>query len=130
MRKCSATCGVLSARLSDSRASPTFSAASQIFLHSPFTIRSIAARTFFEILFGALGGTMGAGASSAASARLAGILSGVAFFMIALSALARPPQRTKRHVFTSGGMASPSRKVRSGPGTNKINHLANKPKPP
>jgi hypothetical protein len=31
------------------------------FLASPLTIRSIAARTFFEILFGASGGTMGAG---------------------------------------------------------------------
>ena len=46
-RKCSATWGVLRARDKDSRARPTLAAASTIFLHSPDTMASIAARTFF-----------------------------------------------------------------------------------
>jgi hypothetical protein len=43
---------VLRARDRLSRARPALAAASTIFLHSPETIRSIAARTFFEIRFG------------------------------------------------------------------------------
>jgi hypothetical protein len=81
-------------------------AASQIFLHSPDTIRSMAARTLALMR---LGGPMstGTGWSRAASARLAGI-GGVTFFMIGIIvALADTPQRTKRHVFASGWMAPP-----------------------
>jgi hypothetical protein len=50
----------------------------------------------------ALGGPTSAGdggLSSVASQRLSGILSGVAVFMIALSAWLAPSQGTKRHVF-------------------------------
>jgi hypothetical protein len=70
---------------STNRASPTFSAASQIFLQSPFTIKATAARTLAEMRVGLIG-TVGAGWSRAARARLAG-----GFFMVAPSAGMRRP---------------------------------------
>jgi hypothetical protein len=72
--------GVLSARERLSRARPALAAASLIFLHSPETMASIAARTFFEMRFG--GPTSaGTGWSRAARARLAG-MGGVMFSMV------------------------------------------------
>jgi hypothetical protein len=78
----SATCGVLKARERLSRASPTFAAASQIFLHSPDTMTSIAARTLAEMRRGG-SAFAGAGVSSTASARLAGVPGGVMFSIFA-----------------------------------------------
>src|SRR5665213_989815 len=96
-RKCSATCGVLSALDRLSRASPTFSAAAVRVLHSPDTMASIAARTLLEMRRGLVpGSTTGAGWSSAARARLAG---GVIFSMPYRRHIAVEPQRTKRHGF-------------------------------
>src|SRR5258706_1020632 len=92
-RRCSATCGVLSARLRLSRTNPTFSAASLMVLQSPFTMASIAARTFFEMRR-VDSGSVGAGFSRAASARLAGVPGGVTFFMPPPSAPSRGEQCT------------------------------------
>jgi hypothetical protein len=66
---------------------PTLAAASQIPLHSPDTMASIAARTFLVMRFGGPISAVGAGWSSASSERLAGI-GGVMFSVIGLSATA------------------------------------------
>jgi uncharacterized membrane protein len=102
MRRCSATCGVLRARLRLSRTSPTFSAASLIVLHSPVTMASMAARTLFEMRFGGPISVVGAGWSRTASARLAGVPGGVMFSMVAPWALGVAAQRTTRDVFRVG----------------------------
>jgi hypothetical protein len=100
-RRYSATWGVLRTRDRLSRASPTFAAASQIFLQSPDTNASIAARTFLLIRFG--GPTSaGTGWSRAASAHFAGI-GGVMFSMgRTIGAWPRSRNAPKRHVFVSG----------------------------
>src|ERR1700686_3791093 len=77
-----ATCGVDKARDRDSRASPTRSAASQIRLHLPDTMASIARRTLAEMRFCGPADSAGAGVSSTASARLAGVPGGVMFSML------------------------------------------------
>jgi hypothetical protein len=72
---------VLKARDKLSRARPTLAAASQILLHSPDTMASIAARTFLLMRRGGMLSAAAAGWSRTASARLAGI-GGMMFSMI------------------------------------------------
>jgi hypothetical protein len=59
-----------------------------IFLQSPDTMASIAARTFYEMRRGG-SGSAGAGLSKAARARLAGVPGGVIFSMFATLASCR-----------------------------------------
>jgi hypothetical protein len=79
-----AMCGLFRALLRLPRARPARSAASLIFLQSPPTKASIATMTFLDTR--RAGASAALGPSSAASARLAGILGG-AFSMIPQSAL-------------------------------------------
>jgi hypothetical protein len=95
VRMNSATCGLLSARLRLSRASPTASAASTIFLHSPDTILSIAALTFFETRLAGVAAVSAGGLSRVAKARGAGVM----FSISSPSALPEWSQRTPRDVF-------------------------------
>src|ERR1700686_4108179 len=91
-RRNSVTCGLSRARPSDSRARPTFSAASVIFLHSPETSKWTARRTF-SVMRSGLTGAVGAGRSGPARARFAGVLGGVMFTIFAPSAFGTGPAK-------------------------------------
>jgi hypothetical protein len=79
-----------------------------IVLHSPVTMASIAARTFFEIRFGGPISVVGAGWSRAASARLAGVPGGVMFSMSATVGCWRPSATHYMTGLIGGGLSARS----------------------